>query len=216
MNLPSWVPDLSIETFGSPINGRELWSASLGLDCQGFQFLPQDRLQVSGVKVAVLQNKLTFKWTKLHDLAEFLQAILELSQIHHPDQMDIEMWKVHKEGSRSAMSASHLNFQEQSRFEVLWRTLTLDCFRGEHPAALKCGEAIVRAFKYLISVRQQMVDFAQLFTLPISQGNPSLGQAFVNSNINVKAISEFDIGTAEVELARSYAAIEKNPGRSLP
>jgi len=160
--LPSWVPDLSTGSNAGLCVEAGCWMASLGLRRANSFSLEADRLQVSGFEVSPITKRIEFAVSELKGLADFLLNIPESSVISSPQPMDLDEWEKLQEKAVDEQKKLEFNMVQESRFEILWRTLNFDCFNGRHPAPAECGEAVHDILNRELQRRQIMAILALL------------------------------------------------------
>lgn len=170
-SLPSWVPDFNVS------GGNQLictlpkaysWSADALAGKAHFQYLPEDTLEVRGWRVGRVQSLhmlsrgviITPKGGAIDvleiladRLVQILQYLPEKSHVMLPMNNNV-ISNAYRRQERSMYTTcvkKGVEFEtstDQSRFEVLWRTLLHDHFGGKHPAPLHCGEDILTMMEY--------------------------------------------------------------------
>jgi len=108
--------------------------ASLGLRRANPFRLEADKRRLSLVKVSRITRRIEFASSELKGLAEFLHDIPESSVVPCPRSMNLDDWEKLSPKAMNEQKKLGLHMVEQSRFEVLSRTLNFDCFDGRHPA----------------------------------------------------------------------------------
>jgi hypothetical protein len=184
--LPSWVPDFSIEGLPGPLDyGRPIpWTASKDLDAFHLRF-SLDVLQVSGVKIDTVVETAAFKCysvngTPIEELLKFVLKLPDMSNIRDPEMNeglqeyllteDVAPWEDVRSEIPSALELSGA-MRLQPRLEILWRTLLTDRFQGQHPAPADCGTAFKCSIREIMNARQEFAVSCQL------KGNYSLWES---------------------------------------
>jgi hypothetical protein len=203
LNLPSWVPDFSIPTDSGRINRQGCFNASMGLGKPTFRHLAQNRLQVSAVRVAVVRDTLEFEFSRIHETAAFLQSLPETSMIHCPQPREIHYPAVSHKDDELRQKEKFSLLEKQTRFEVLWRTLSLDIFNAVHPAPSECGKATLEILQ--LEVRKRQLTFA--FNLLNEDEMPALRERAVHST-TPESVNEFlELGEVRRQVGLSYSAL---------
>jgi hypothetical protein len=76
LKLPSWVPDFTVQDIKPPINQHDLFSASKGLGNINLSYLPNNKLQLRGVKIdKVTDTGFEFQWRIIPEISVLLQKV---------------------------------------------------------------------------------------------------------------------------------------------
>jgi hypothetical protein len=76
LKLPSWVPDFTVQDIRPPINQHDLFSVSKGLGSTNLSYLPDNKLQLRGVKIdKVINTGLQFQWGAIPEISVLLQKV---------------------------------------------------------------------------------------------------------------------------------------------
>jgi hypothetical protein len=76
LKLPSWVPDFTVQDIRPPINQHDLFSASKGLGSLNLSYLPDNKIQLHGVKIdKVADTGFSFQWYAIPEISVLLQKV---------------------------------------------------------------------------------------------------------------------------------------------
>jgi hypothetical protein len=76
LELPSWVPDFTVQDIRPPINQHSLFSVSKGLGEVDLSYLPNNKLQLRGAKIdSVTYLGVGFQWAAMPELSVLLQKV---------------------------------------------------------------------------------------------------------------------------------------------
>ncbi|KAF2126261.1 HET-domain-containing protein [Dothidotthia symphoricarpi CBS 119687] len=76
LELPSWVPDFTVQNLSTPINQHASFAASKGLGSVEMLYLPRNKLQLKGIKLDEITSVgVTFKWALIPELSLLLQKV---------------------------------------------------------------------------------------------------------------------------------------------
>ncbi|KAL9607108.1 MAG: hypothetical protein Q9167_007948 [Letrouitia subvulpina] len=145
-NLPSWVPDYSVQALPTPLSSRvssSSWRASGYLSWNheiGFQ--EPGLLNVSGLHLDTITETVT-GWLSTYDYNYTAET----------DPYWINVFKLTR-GLNNIYSGQ----SSQSRFEDLWRTLIANIYQNQYPASDSCGkiffELITRAIARILIIEE--------------------------------------------------------------
>ncbi|XXG94592.1 hypothetical protein Hte_000849 [Hypoxylon texense] len=206
MSLPSWVPDLSVECTAGTIGQYDCFSASLSLEASNTVFLDYNKIQLSGFKVATIKKSMeSILFMDVPRITDFLQYIPPLSVITCPKTKKSRQ-KGDKDWSPTGTPAP-LHAVEQSRCEVLWRTLCRDVFDDMHPAPSECGEHFLGLWEAKIDQLQAKAAFEL-----VKGDNLALRDAVEKGLFG----SAMNIGKVREQLGVFYTALQRILGKDVP
>jgi hypothetical protein len=187
--------------------------ASDSLGAASVRFLPDEAMEVQGVKVGDVQELHEFWWAGIADVPGFLRGLPEMSEIRDPKTTE-RLKEYHKKtipwwfpGGVAPPEIIDIEvdgcmLKHQSRFEVFWRTLLNDCLDGQHPAPAECASALHAKMESIMTTRM-IVAAASLMPntddwkhLPASSGE--LGNLFKATVGNWE--------TAKTQVGKDYTA----------
>ncbi|RYP40754.1 hypothetical protein DL767_001472 [Monosporascus sp. MG133] len=174
-NLPSWVPDLSVQDSAMPFDFGfpQPFTASEGLGRASITFPSPNLLEIRGFCMGTVAATGRLRPSFLvHSLAELFAGLPSDSAIAGPrmspnlrrfilesEQYDIENDRTIRLAALDTSGA----VTHQHKFEVFWRTLIGDFAAGHHPAPSEYGTAVRHLFqkainKLQVEVRNMLVE----------------------------------------------------------
>lgn len=147
--LPSWVPDYSVDLGRAAFEPEEQspWSASGKHQVSRFEIRGDYKLVVDGFLLDTVSYLASLKGcTFVRNANVVLQTPAWYRDqpgeyvAYRPDFVDeicqpVNIPVMHKASS----SNDQIPTRPVTRVEALWRTMTADCFDGQHPAPIRCG-----------------------------------------------------------------------------
>lgn len=216
LSLPSWVPNFAAQIISSPINTQGLFTASLGIGQSEFIYLQDDKLQLSGIKVATVGDKLAFSWMKLIELCHLLRGVSTLRVLGDENfGLNNPPGACRTTVGETSSHQSSRRYRWQSPFESLWRTLLLDSYGDKHPAPMECNDLFITIFQQAITSAQLHVAYCLKYPQQLSSLQAAAKQSTRTETGGQYSDRFFDVESVKEQLGLMYTALQEMLG-NLP